>query len=217
MMRAALEENVKRVIITSSGLTIYNYAPTNKSLSEDDWVPLSEARTAYQKSKIIAEKAAWEFYEQHKNDPRCFKLATVIPVWVIGPPLSAANGSSVTRFSNFLNKNVEKVNNMYTGICDVRDVAQAHLRAAQTDEAVGKRILVVSENRLVSMIDIATILQEAGYKVNKVEDTLDKSQYVGTTFENKRMRTILKMEPTELKKTVLDMAESLINFGLVQL
>lgn len=98
-MKAALEEKVKRVVVTSSGLTIYNYAVTKNKLSEEDWVPLEEAKTSYQKSKILAEKAAWDFYNEHKNEANCFELVTIIPVWVIGPPLSAASGSSVTRFA----------------------------------------------------------------------------------------------------------------------
>ena len=44
---------------------------------------------------------------------------------------------------------------MYFGLVDVRDVAQAHIFAAQNEEAIGRHILV---NETMSMLDIARVL-----------------------------------------------------------
>lgn len=215
VLKASLEANVKRVVLTSSGLTIYNYEPVTQALSEKDWVPVEKAKLAYQKSKILAEKAAWDFYEEHKKSGKCFEFTTVIPVWVIGPPLSAASGASVTRFSRLFQ--VDKVDNMITGVCDVRDVALAHLRAAQVPEAVGQRFLVVSSTSLVSFVDLTNILRDSGYKVAQVEGKKDDEKFDNTKFDDSKMRNVLKIQPTDLKKSVLDMTESLINFGIIKI
>lgn len=217
VLKASLEEQVKRVVFTSSGLTIYNYEPSSIVLNEDYWVPIEKAKTAYQKSKILAEKAAWDFYNQHKHDAKCFKFVSVIPVWVLGPPLSAASGASVTRFSRLLDPSVERVDNFYSGVCDVRDVARAHVRAAELDEAVGQRVMVNSSDRLVSLADLVDILRADGYKATLVERKAeDEAKYADTRFDNSRIRAVLKMETTELKRTVLDMTEALINYGIVK-
>lgn len=204
--------------MTSSGLTIFNYTAENKTYSEKDWIPIEKASSPYQKSKILSEKAAWDFYESHKKSgDKCFEMATVIPVWVLGPALSAASGASVTRFSKVFDKSVEKVDNMWTGVCDVRDVAQAHVRAAQLDEAVGERILVVSSTKLVSTVMWTGILRDAGYSIAQVDDKAQNPNNELARFDDSKMRNILKMEPTELKKTVLDMAKSLIDHQVIKI
>ena len=40
---------------------------------------------AYQKSKILAEKAAWNFLEEKKkNNEKCFDLVVMNPVFILG-------------------------------------------------------------------------------------------------------------------------------------
>lgn len=101
-------------------------------------------------------------------------------------------------------------------MCDVRDVAQAHVRAAQVDEAVGKRIMINSRNKLASLADLAEFLVEAGYTVTKVERIPNESEYASLEFDNTKVKTLLNIELTDLKKSVLDMAESLKKFGIVK-
>ena len=91
MLKAALDSKVRRVVVTSSALTIYNFleeTDKNYTFSEKDRVPAEKAGMAYQKSKILAEKAAWDFYEQHKRSGKCFELITIHPGFVMGPQQS---------------------------------------------------------------------------------------------------------------------------------
>jgi dihydroflavonol-4-reductase len=61
VMRAALKNKVKRVVITSSVAAIYVASDKTKTdFSTADWTDLTRA-TPYEKSKTMAEKAAWEF------------------------------------------------------------------------------------------------------------------------------------------------------------
>lgn len=65
VMRAAQKHKVKRVVITSSIVTIYVRKPENAKeiYDEDDWSDF-DALQAYEKSKYLAEKAAWDFLEK---------------------------------------------------------------------------------------------------------------------------------------------------------
>ena len=68
--RAALKGchkyGVKRIVVTSSIVSIYK--PTDKKKTEysrEDWTDTSRKDvTAYEKSKTLAERAAWDFFSQ---------------------------------------------------------------------------------------------------------------------------------------------------------
>lgn len=218
VLRAALEENVKRVVITSSTVTLIPYEQEAKTYSEDQWIDVDKVPktpySGYQKSKILAEQAAWKFVEEHKkNGGKCFDLATVLPSMTFGPILTPQAKSSVNIcLMVFYKSPTEKVDDFVYPACDVRDVALAHVRAAQLDEAVGKRFVVVLSKKAVSLSMLAKILREAGYKVADVNE----KPCPDLTVEDTNLRNVLKIEPTELKKCVLDMAESLVNFGIIQ-
>ena len=61
-LRAAHKHKVKRVVVTSSVAAIYIQKPEDKKdiLNESDWSDASIAGP-YEKSKTLAEKAAWDF------------------------------------------------------------------------------------------------------------------------------------------------------------
>ena len=62
VMRAAHKYKVKRVVVTSSVASIMVQLQINAkaSYNEDNWSDL-QACKAYDKSKTLAEKAAWDF------------------------------------------------------------------------------------------------------------------------------------------------------------
>ena len=64
-LRAAHKNGVKRVVVTSSCLAIFQKFRENHkaSYNEDDWAD-EGACAPYDKSKLLAERAAWDF---HKN------------------------------------------------------------------------------------------------------------------------------------------------------
>ena len=219
-MKAAFDEGIRRVVVTSSIVTLFDdQLEKNKTYSDLDWGDYtkisSEKFSGYQKSKILAEKAAWDFYEKHKKDG--FKLATVLPSFTIGPVLSSFNKSSVGMILSGFDKSLEKVFTMMAPICDVRDVALAHLKAAQLDEAVGHRFIIASDNRYFSSTEIFRIIEKAGYELNKnISDPLDIDDHKNQRMDNSKMRKILKIEPTDLKKSSIDTAKSFFDYGIVK-
>jgi len=204
------------VVITSSCITLAGIVPENKTYSEKDWADINKIENSfysgYQKSKIMAEKAAWDFYKEHKAKGKCFKLSTVLPCLTFGPILVPTAESSISMILPMFNPTGEKIDNMETVFCDVRDVALAHLRAAQLDEADGHRFIIASNNQYIPMSEIGGILKESGYKIAEFKE----AQHFEAKVENSNMRNILKIQPTDLKKSAIDMADSLVKFGIIK-
>ena len=80
----AQEEKVKRVVLTSSVAAIAgDNFEHNKHYTEKDWAD-PNLLSAYPKSKVLAEKSAWEFLEERKkNNLKCFELAVINPGYVM--------------------------------------------------------------------------------------------------------------------------------------
>lgn len=220
VLNAAVEEpSVKRVVLTSSGLTVYGLQPEGRHYSEEDWADLSSLK-GYAKSKYLAEKAAWEFVQKRKDAHQpCFEFSVVIPVFVLGPTLHNTQGTSETRFLKIFSKD-EKHTNIYYSTCDVRDVALAHVRAAFLPEAVGHRHLISSSSKYIPTKRWSEILTEEfgpkGYQVCQEFTEIDVSNILKASTDQNRMINVLKIQPTDFKSTVIDMANSFIRLGLIK-
>jgi nucleoside-diphosphate-sugar epimerase len=57
VLAAAQEANVSRVVVTSSVAAMFQFGLKDKTVTETDWCPPEKAFSAYQKSKILAEKS----------------------------------------------------------------------------------------------------------------------------------------------------------------
>ena len=123
-MKACVGTKVKRVVVTSSCYAVFGEAMEPKLYTESDWGDLSICKSAYCKSKILAEKAAWDFVEEKKkNNEACYELAVVNPSLVFGPILSKVYGTSCEYFLQTFKNKTEPVPGMALPCCDVRDVA----------------------------------------------------------------------------------------------
>jgi dihydroflavonol-4-reductase len=160
----------------------------------------AEKSYPYPKSKILAEKAAWDFVaEKKKNNEKVFDLAVINPSIIYGPTLggSLGLGTSELTIAKLFDGNSNKLSQFFCGHCDVRDVALAHLRAAFLPEAVGHRHIIVSEGKWFSIKRAADILSNEfgpkGFKVNTdVEPKDDPNNY----SDNTRMVKVLGITPT---------------------
>ena len=219
-MNAAVEEGIKRAVVTSSTIALYDdKTDKNTTFSESKWGDANNVTNefvrTYHKAKILSEQAVWDFYEKHKKDG--FKLATVLPSFTIGPILSSFNRSSVTVFLMGFDKSSGFVPSLMGPLCDVRDVAAAHLKAAQLDEAVGRRLIITNDDIFHSSLEVFKIIEEAGHELNKnIADPEDKDEYKNSRIDNSTMREVLKIEPTDIKKTILDMVQSFFDYNTVE-
>lgn len=216
VLRASHEALVKRVVLTSSCVAITG--PTYKDFkiyNEHDWGDASTKFT-YCKSKIKAEKAAWDFIAEKKMlNERTIELVVINPSLMLGPLLHNSLGPSSQRFLSLLNGSLSKIPHLYSPTCDVRDVARAHVIAAFLPEAKSKRFLIASEASFISMSRWAIVLEKEflhrGYRIPSEVDIVDYNCKAKTCrLDLSQMRMILKLKPRPFKQTIIDMAYSLI-------
>ncbi|MDR1173901.1 MAG: NAD-dependent epimerase/dehydratase family protein [Treponema sp.] len=133
--------------------------------TENDWMNTEVKIHPYQKSKTLAEKAAWNFIATEGKD---IELAAVNPVGIMGPIYGKDYSHSMKIIRQMLDGEIKAVAKILSGYVDVRDVADLHILATTKPDAKGERFLATTGETL-SMLDVATILrQNLGEKAAKV-------------------------------------------------
>lgn len=99
-INACFKNNVKRIIITSSCLTIIDWNKEDEA-DETQWREIDGSTPLYDKSKILAEKKAWEMIA-NQPEGKNLELVTIIPSFVIGKPLFKTTSASVSLVSMIL-------------------------------------------------------------------------------------------------------------------
>lgn len=151
--------NVRHVVVTSSFVSMLNsYTwPARELYTENSWNPITyedslKPQNTYFGSKKFAEKALWEFMDQHKPS---FTASTVNPSLVLGPGLHKVDSAEAINTSNkpiynALHVTEEASQNLRGTVLpfvNVKDVAAAHVMAIENPEvAAGKRWLLNSGN-----------------------------------------------------------------------
>ncbi|CAI0455041.1 unnamed protein product [Linum tenue] len=150
----AKSPSVKRVIVTSSTASIfYTGKPVNKdSVADETWFSdpehCKDLKIWYQLSKTLAEIAAWDFAKENGVD-----MVTIHPGLVIGPFLQPSLSFSVEVILNLVNGNKSSPLSHFS-VVDVRDVAEAHIKAFETPSASGRYCLVESSVPLSQVLGI---------------------------------------------------------------
>jgi len=155
-LRAARDGGVRRVVLTSAiGAIAYGHEPRDTPFTEQDWTNVdAEGIQPYQKSKTLAERAAWDFVKDGG-----LELATVNPTGVLGPVLGPDYSPSLTGIARMLDGSMPALLPFATGYVDVRDVAALHLLALVEPAAVGERFIATA-GRSLWLRDVAAILRE---------------------------------------------------------
>lgn len=227
---------VKRVVLTSSVAAVHGemIMEEGKEYTEGDWTNTdSISLDVYSKSKTLAERAAWDFVKELPGDKK-FELAVINPGLVFGPVINGSISTSVEIVKKLLERSMPMVPKVNFAVCDVRDVALAHVKAMTLADAADHRHLIISQN--VWCKDIALTLSKEfkphGYCVptvvapyfavwlNSFFDKMTRTilPRIGREFrfDNKRMREVLGITPRDLNQTLIDTAYSLIENGFIK-
>ncbi|WP_394825470.1 NAD-dependent epimerase/dehydratase family protein [Pendulispora albinea] len=230
VLRAAHAVGVKRVVLTSSlSAVIFTKDRTARTHSEKDWSD-DENLGAYDKSKTLAERAAWEFVLASRG---AMELVAINPGLVLGPLLGGDPSASAEVVRRLLAREVPGSPRIGWAIADVRDVADAHVAAMFTPEAANQRFCCASGHAW--MPDIARMLHQhfapRGYRVPT--RTLPDLVLRAMAFVDPSLRTVthklgrrvdvstekitrvLNWKPRSIHHAVIDMGESLIAHRLV--
>lgn len=139
-MKAAQAAGVKRVVLTSSMVAIMHkdVAP-GQVLTPQDWSTIDhKTMGAYAKSKTLAEKAAWEFCQDHPE----MELTAINPGLVLGTPTDGNYGTSLSLIAQFMNGKFPMVPNFGLPVVDLKDVSLAHVNALSKPNSIGKRFIL---------------------------------------------------------------------------
>lgn len=230
---AAAAGGVRRVVVTSSVASVaYGHGDRPGHVyTEQDW-SVAEKCPAYQKSKTLAERAAWD-YVASLPDAQRFELATVNPGFVAGPLSGPEIGTSGEVVGRLMKRQLPACPRIGWAVVDVRDVALAHRLATETPTAAGKRFIAAGPH--LWMGDISRMLAEEfgreGYRpplgtlpyaVMWLLARFDRSirlvlPYVGKKEEvsHEQASRVLGWKPRPVKETFVDMARSMIAAGLI--
>lgn len=231
---AKTKGGVKRVVLTSSSAAIHSgrQGVEDKVFTEEDWAA-DDGVSPYEKSKKLAEKAAWELLEKLPDDEK-FELCAINPGFIVGPLLSSSYCASSELHRRFLQREMPMVPKLMFGVIDVRDCARAHIIAMTSPKAPGNRYLTIAE--CYWMDDMAKLLYEEfrplGYKVPttvapkvmiKIASWFDGTLKFILPFLNKdikldnsKIKDHFGIQFEDFKKSVIDMAYSLIERGFIK-
>ncbi|KAH6890938.1 D-lactaldehyde dehydrogenase [Coprinopsis sp. MPI-PUGE-AT-0042] len=165
---------VKRIVITPSIVAIVQMdfrAPAgvhteeiwNESSAKEAESGSQNTLTMYCASKTLAEKAAWDFHSQYKDEIK-WDLSVVNPTVVFANPLQELGSpqdlsETMEYWWYHVICEVPKTDEQLgsgSGWVDVRDVADAHVLALEKEEAGGERFLITADSFIwQDWIDIA--------------------------------------------------------------
>ncbi|MDQ0406923.1 MULTISPECIES: NAD-dependent epimerase/dehydratase family protein [unclassified Streptomyces] len=230
VISAARDAGVPRVVMTSSYAAVGYTVKPGDHYSETDWTdPDTEGLPAYHKSKVLAERAAWNYVRAHGG----IELTVINPTGIFGPQLGDRPSASVGLVRRMLAGQMPAVPIMYFGVVDVRDVVDLHLRAMVHPKAAGERFLAVG-GPSVSLFGMAQILREhfpsASDLLPSVELTVEQVQEAAKTtpalrdaaalqgripvISNEKARSVLGWEPRGVRDAIVATADSQIRLGL---
>jgi nucleoside-diphosphate-sugar epimerase len=186
----------------------------------------------YQKSKTIAERAAWDFITREGG---ALELSVVNPVGVFGPVLGPDYSTSILIVQRMMDGAVPGLPRLYFGAVDVRDVADLHILAMTHPAAKGERFLAVAGDFL-SMLDIAKILKNRMGAAAKKVPTIQLPNWIVRiaaigdpavkqilpelgkvkNATNEKARRLLGWSPRSNEDAIVATAESLVRLGLLK-
>lgn len=235
VLKFARNAGVKRVVMTSNfGAVGFSQTNKNRETTEADWTdPNLKGLSVYEKSKTLAEIAAWNFI---KKEGVNLEFTTINPVAIFGPSLDEHISGSLNILKHLLDGTMSPVPPIPLNLVDVRDVADLHIRAMETPNAAGQRFIATADGQ-ISMPEIAKFLIEAKPEISskvsgktvpalilRLASLFNEKAKEGTMFmnvnrnvSNEKARSILGWKPIGTNEDIiLASVDTMIKFNLIK-
>jgi len=234
VLKAARDAAVRRVVMTSSTAAVaYGFGSRTTPFTEADWSDETNRRdtSAYERSKILAERAAWDWL---KREGGALELVTVCPGAVVGPILGKDYSASIDIVKKQLDGSLPGLPHFGWPLVDVRDIADLHIRAMRTPAAAGQRY--IGAGPFYWMRDVARVLRARVPGADRKTPTMELPGWMvrlsanfdpvvrDRLFELDKERPVssdkakreLGWAPRSNDDAIVDTAQSLIAEGLVK-
>ncbi|KAJ3709196.1 hypothetical protein LUZ61_012901 [Rhynchospora tenuis] len=215
VLRAAKECGVKRVVLTSSSSAIAPnpHWPIDAVLTEESWADVDTFKKNnlwYPASKILAEKAAWDFSEKEGLD-----VVTICPGMVLGPVLPPKVYGSLELFIYIL-KGILVPNlpmdYLYMGCVDVRDVAKAMILLHENPSTKGRHLCEEAITKFSDLVNkICDLYPE--YQIKRIEE--DKQPWLVRSDNPSKKLIDLGLEFSPMENIIKDTVDSLKSKGFI--
>eukprot|EP01138_Halocafeteria_seosinensis_P009095 gb/GECG01009295.1/.p1 GENE.gb/GECG01009295.1/~~gb/GECG01009295.1/.p1 ORF type:complete len:158 (+),score=17.81 gb/GECG01009295.1/:1-474(+) len=120
----------------------------------------------------IVDRAAWDFIKENRTN---FDVVVLNPCLVIGPMLQPSLNTSSEMIVQYLNGSKEKISDSYPSVVDVRDVARAHIKAAENPAARGRYILNPYTEHWSKIVNILRELDVPGLNKAAIPTEVEES------------------------------------------
>ena len=234
VLKAARDAGVKRVVMTSNfGAVGYSHKDTATIITEECWTdPNEKGLSVYNKSKVLAEKAAWDFINREGGN---LELSVINPMGIFGPSLGPDLSSGFELLQKVLDGSMKRIPNITLGIVDVRDVADLHIRAMTNPVAKGQRFLALAGG-ILSLPEIAHLLKDRlgavaeNVSTKRLPDWLVRIDALFNPLakslvpmvsryreaSNAKAKTLLGWQPGSNEEAILATVDSLVKFGALK-
>ncbi|CAL0329367.1 unnamed protein product [Lupinus luteus] len=202
----AKSPSVKRIILTSSmAAAIYNGRPLSPEVEIDEtWFSnpdfCLETKKWYAFSKISAEDIAWKFVKENNID-----MVVINPTVTVGPLLQPELNSSAAIIFNLINGSETFPNTSFPWV-NVKDVADAHIKAYEIPSASGRYIL---SERVTHLSEIVKILRNLYPALQIADKCADNEPFMPTYQVSKEKAKNLGIEFIPLDVSLKETLESL--------
>ena len=206
--------SVERVVLTSSAATMAggpaDMEKTGGVVGPASWNSVSSLENGpYLYSKTVAERKAWELAEAQDR----WRLVSVNPGTVLGPGLGADPTSASFDRVRSLGDGTFKngLPPVRFGMVDVRDVAEAHFRAAFVEAAHGRYLLA---EKVYSFGDLAKMLKARfGDRWSFPENTDLPADFPFYDWDMTKSRDELGLVYRPVEPALLSMFQQLVDTG----
>jgi nucleoside-diphosphate-sugar epimerase len=230
VLDCAKDAGIQRFVQTSSLAAAIVHTVTDRPYTEADWNHLSTIQNdPYGMAKRQAEELANTYGLEHGLNP-----VAILPGLVLGPVFSAAQceGSVKTVKDIFLG-DIPGCPALHFGVVDVREVAQAHVRAALDPSLTGRFLLCAASRWMLEMgQELKAIWPDRNVVVRKMSSAMMRivalldarmSSAVITGlidrafwYDNTRSQAELGIEYRPVADTLRDCVQSMLDRGFIE-
>jgi len=223
-LKAAKKAGIKKLVLTSSTVAMAGDKKVQR-LNQDSWTnPKTDKVSVYIKSKVLAERAAWDFYKNQIGEPK-LEMTVINPGPIYGPTLTGnLSGASMDMIKKVISGEVPMLPKAHYVMSDVRDIAILHVKALENEKSNGQRFIATSE-KPHSFVSIAATLKNNGFdKASPKEapsfllklislfsrDMRGMLPFIdaNVSADTKATRETFNWEPIPFEKTVIDTGKS---------